>query len=292
MAQFLISAFADEASETLSGQIDALKRNGIGYIEPRNINGSLIEKSEEELKDISATLKENGIGISALGSPIGKYNIDQPFEAHLADFQRALQACKILGAERMRMFSFFVPQDRLAECRDEVLQRLNILLDMAEREGVLLCHENESLIYGQNPNEVRDLLEALPRLCGIFDAANYVMNDQDPLKGIEATLPSLEYLHIKDARYEGKCIVPCGMGDGQYAEVLRRVDAATDRTVFLTLEPHLHIFQAYASIDSHRLNTGISFESSDAAFDCAASNLKETLSKLGFHEEDNKIWKK
>jgi sugar phosphate isomerase/epimerase len=292
MAQFLISAFADEASDSLDGQIKALKRNGVRYIEPRNADGSIVGKTDAELFEIANTLTENGIGVSSLGSPIGKFDIDRPFEEHLADFRRAIRACEILGTKNMRMFSFFVGQDRLAECRDEVMRRMTVLLEEADRAGITLCHENESKIYGQNPREVADLLTSLPTLRGIFDAANYVMNDQDPIAGIEATLPSLEYLHVKDARFAEKCIVPCGMGDGQYEEVLRRVDAATDGTVFLTLEPHLHIFQAYARIDSHKLNTGLHFENSDDAFDCAVTNLKQTLTRLGYHEEENKVWKK
>ena len=292
MAQFIISAFADETSDDLSHQIAALKRNGLAYIEPRNANGNIIKNTDEELEEIASCLRTAGIGVSSLGSPIGKFKIDEDFEIHLADFRRALRACHILGTKNMRMFSFFVPQERLAECRDEVLKRMTRLLEEAEKEGITLCHENESKIYGQNPTEVHDLLTALPGLRGIFDAANFVMNDQDPLAGIEATLPALQYLHIKDARCEEKCIVPAGMGDGQYEEVLRRVDAATDETVFLTVEPHLHIFQAYQRIDSHKLKTGIEFDNSDDAFDCAVTHLKNMLTKLGYHEEENKIWKK
>ena len=73
--------------------------------------------------------------------------------------------------------------------------------------------------------------------------------------------------------------------------VLRRADALTDGIVYLTVEPHLHIFQAYQKIDSHKLKTGIEFDNSDDAFDCAVTKLKETLTSLGFHEEENKIWK-
>ncbi len=292
MAQFLLSAFADETSDDLAHQIAALRRNGIRYIEPRNVNGNLVKKTDAELTEIADTLRQNGIGISALGSPIGKFDIDRPLDEHLSDFERALRACEILGTSRMRMFSFHVPQDRLTECRDEVIRRLQLLLELAAKRGITLCHENESNIYGQNPAEVKELLEALPSMRGIFDAANFVMNDCDPIEGIEVTLPSLEYLHIKDARFDEKCIVPCGMGDGQYVEVLRRVDAATDRTVFLTIEPHLHIFQAYARIDSKKLKTGIEFENADDAFDCAVANLKKTLTALGFHEEENGLWKK
>ncbi|MBO4308623.1 MAG: sugar phosphate isomerase/epimerase [Clostridia bacterium] len=291
MANFILSAFADEASGTLEGQIDALKRNGIRWIEPRNVNGSLVEKTDAEFATIGAVFKTAGIRVSSLGSPIGKYDIDKPFEDHLQTFRRALRACEILGTRRMRMFSFFVPQDRLAECRNEVLRRLRVLLDEAKAAGVTLCHENESRIYGQNPAEVRDLLTSLPDLRGVFDPANYVMNDQDPIEGIEAMLPSLEYLHIKDAIMAKKSIVPCGHGDGQIAEVLRRVDTARDGTVFLSVEPHLHIFDAYRQIDAHELKNEYSFETADEAFDYAVTSLKETLQKIGYHEEDG-IWKK
>ncbi|MBQ3639875.1 MAG: sugar phosphate isomerase/epimerase [Clostridia bacterium] len=290
MANFILSAFADEASGTLEGQIDALKRNGIRWIEPRNVNGSLVEKTDAELAEIAVAFKTVGIGISSFGSPVGKYDIDKPFEDHLQTFRRALRACEILGTRRMRMFSFFVPQERLKGCREEVLRRLRILLGEAKAAGVTLCHENESRIYGQNPAEVRDLLTSLPDLRGVFDPANYVMNDQDPIEGIEATLPSLEYLHIKDAIMAKKSIVPCGHGDGQIAEVLRRVDTARDGAVFLSVEPHLHIFDAYRQIDAHELKNEYSFASADEAFDYAVASLKETLQKIGFHEEDG-IWK-
>ncbi len=291
MAKFILSAFADEASETLEGQIAALKRNGIRYIEPRSVGGGIIEKTDEELADLAASLRRAGIRVSSFGSPIGKYKIDEPFEAHLAQFRRALRVCEILGTSRMRMFSFFVPQDRLAECRDEVMRRMQILLDEANAAGVTLCHENESEIYGQNPPEVRDLLWSLPDLRGIFDPANYVMNDQDPIAGIEATLPSLEYLHIKDAIYAKQSIVPCGKGDGRIAEILSRVDAERDGEIFLSVEPHLHLFQAYRQIDKHELKNEYTFATADEAFDCAVASLKETLKTIGFHEE-NGIWKK
>ena len=83
MASFRISAFADEASDTLPGQIAALKRNGIGYIEPRNVNGNLIKKTDAELYEIAGMLAEASIGVSSLGSPIGKFNIDEDFDLHL-----------------------------------------------------------------------------------------------------------------------------------------------------------------------------------------------------------------
>ena len=292
MAQFIISAFADEASDLLDGQIAALKRNGLRLIEPRSIEGNVVNKTDEELYAIRAKLEEAGISLSSLGSPCGKFDIKEDFEIHLETFRRALAACRILGTDKMRMFSFFVEKDELDTYRDEVIRRLKIMLEEAKAAGITLCHENEHKIYGEAPRRVSDILTSLPELRGIFDAANYVRQGYDPIEGFEATKNSLEYVHIKDAIAENRVHVPAGMGDGRYEEILRRVDAMTDRTVMLTVEPHLFDFAAYKSIDAQNMDTVLNFENSDQSFDCAVSSLKKILTKIGFKEGEDKIWKK
>lgn len=90
MAKFIISAFADEAGDSLAEQIDALKSNGIDYIEPRNIDGKgILKLTKEELLHIRSELDKNGIRVGSLGSPVGKYPIDEPFEVHLEDFKKS-----------------------------------------------------------------------------------------------------------------------------------------------------------------------------------------------------------
>lgn len=290
MAKFILSAFADEAGDSIEAQIAALQRNGIGYIEPRAVDGTgVIFKTDEELSEIRRKLDEAGIRVSSLGSPIGKYPIDEPFEKHLEDFKRALHAAHMLGTTNMRTFSFFVEQDRIAECRDEVMRRMNVLLDMAEAEGITLCHENESRIYGQMPDEVEDLLTSLPKLRGIFDPANYRMNDADAERGIDITLPSLAYMHIKDAIFEEQMIVPAGEGEGRIADAIEKIDRSTDRAIFLSVEPHLMAFSAYKNIDEHELRGRYVFENSDESFDFAVSSLKKVLGSIGF-KENGPFW--
>ena len=281
MAKFLISAFADEACDALEGQIKALQRNGLHCIEPRSMSGNVIKKTDEELYAIRAQLDAAGITVPSLGSPIGKFDITEDFNVHLEAFDRALRACEILGAKRMRIFSFFVKQEELELYRDEVMRRMTILLERAERAGVTLCHENESHIYGQNPAEVKDLLDTLPGLRGIFDAANYVRHDQDPIKGFEATAEKLEYLHVKDALFADHSMIAAGEGDGQYREILERVDKMTDRTIVLTVEPHLYLFDAYKKIDKLELKNNRVFATSDDAFDYAVNALKKLLAEIG-----------
>ena len=293
MAKFILSAFADEAGTTLDEQIAALKRNDIGYIEPRNINGKpILTLTDEELAHVKGELDKNGIKVNSLGSPIGKYPINEPFEKHLVDFHRALEVCKALGTDKMRMFSFFTKQDELGKYRDEVLARLNEMCRIAKEHDIILCHENESEIYGQNPEEMLDLMKNVDGLKGIFDPANYRMNNCDVMAGIDATLVNLAYLHIKDAIYESQIIVPAGDGEGKIAEILDIVNNATDDVVYLTLEPHLFLFDAYKLIDNHELKGKYTFSNNSESFDFAVNALKNLLIENGYEKDENNVWKK
>ncbi len=292
MAEFFFSAFADEAADDLAGQIAALQRNGIGYIEPRFIDKKgILTLSEDELFEMKKQLDSAGIKVGSLGSPIGKYPIEEPFEIHLEDFRKALRAAKLLGTDKIRMFSFFHKETTLADCREEVLRRLTVMVEMAKAEGITLCHENEARIYGELPAEVKDVLENVRGLGGIFDAANYVMAGADALEGAKVTLPYLNYIHIKDAEYASQTILPAGEGEGQILAVLDMVNEAIDAPVMLTLEPHLFAFTAFKSIDEHELKGKHSFNNNTESFDFAVKALEALLAKGGYKKENGR-WKK
>ncbi len=291
MAKFVLSAFADEAGSTLDEQISALRDNGIDYIEPRNIGGKgIITLSDEELISIKKKLDENGIKVNSLGSPIGKYPITADFAPHLADTKRALEIAKLLGTENIRMFSFFVSQDELKIYRDEVIARLRAMCALAKEANINLCHENESLVYGQMPEEIDELLTEVPSLYGIFDPANYRMNNADVFRGIEATMKNFKYMHIKDAIFETQTIVPAGEGEGEIAKIINIINEKVDSVVYLTLEPHLHIFDAYKGIDEHELRGKYSFKNSREAFDFAANALKRLLTENGYERNEENQW--
>ena len=293
MANFMFSAFADEAGSTLAEQISALKGNGISFIEPRNIeNKSIMEYSNEELYEIKATLDKNGIKVGSFGSPIGKYPIEDDFDSYIAKVKRAVEIAKIFDTKYIRMFSFFVKQDELAKHREEVIKRLRAMVAIANESGITLCHENESEIYGQMPSEVRDILSSVEGLGGIFDPANYRMNNADPIEGIDATMVNFKYMHIKDAIFESQMIVPAGEGEGKIGEVIDIINEKVDGDVYLTLEPHLHTFDAYKGIDNHELIGKYSFSSGREAFDFAVKSLENVLTNHGYRKDEFGKWKK
>ena len=96
---FYLSAFADESSSDLAGQIDALKRNGCPYLEIRGISktGNITGASAEEAKQIRHLLDDNGIQVWSLGSSIGKIPVDGDWAAHVELCKRALDNANILA---------------------------------------------------------------------------------------------------------------------------------------------------------------------------------------------------
>ena len=146
MATFRFSAFADEYSPNFDEQIKGLLENGIHLIEPRGIDGvNISDITTEKAEEIKKKLDKAGIGISAIGSPIGKVDPDDDFEAHKMKLRRTCEIAKILGATRIRMFSFFMPKDceDYSAYKDLVIARIGEMLDIADEYGIKLCHENE-----------------------------------------------------------------------------------------------------------------------------------------------------
>ena len=81
MTRFFLSGFADEAAVELDRQIAVLKQNDMRYVELRQIDGKNIGSlTDREAGLAAAKLSDSGIGVSCLGSPLGKTRLDEPFD--------------------------------------------------------------------------------------------------------------------------------------------------------------------------------------------------------------------
>ncbi|MBP3435430.1 MAG: sugar phosphate isomerase/epimerase [Clostridia bacterium] len=242
MEDLRIFAFADEADPNFDGQIDAMLRNDLQGIEIRNVDGENIgDISLDKARELRHRLDDAGLITWSIGSPIGKIHIEtDDFEAHKETFKRQLEIAHILGAENLRMFSFYMPKDKdPAIYKNEVIDRLGVLTNLAIGSGVLLCHENEKGIYGDNAARCLEILEAVPLLRAVFDPANFVQCGQDTIEAWELLKPYVKYMHIKDAKHDGS-VVPAGLGDGNLSYLLAEYRLQGGRE--FTMEPHLSEF--------------------------------------------------
>lgn len=277
--KFQLSAFADESSNAFSGQIDALKRNGFQYLEIRNLDGKNVSAlTMEEAKAIKQQLADNGLSVWSIGSRIGKVKIEDDFDAHLDLYKYTLDLTKELGADRIRLFSFFMPKEKdPAEFKNLVLDRMAIFASMAKEWGVFACHENEKGIYGDVAERCLHIHQAVPELGGVFDPANFVQCGQDTLQAWEMLKTHINYMHIKDAMPDAT-VVPPGTGVGNVAQLLKYYAAQGGQV--LSLEPHLTNFIGLAGLEQEGDTSvvgGLSFNSNEEAFDYAANSLKKLL---------------
>ena len=280
MRNVLVSAFADEYSSELDIQLEMLTKNGINYIEPRFLCGkNVAELSESEAREAAEKIKRAGIGVSAIGSPLGKINLADSFDMHLETARRVFESANILGAKNIRMFSFYLHDGKSAdECRGEVIEKLGRMINLAESHGVTLCHENEAKIYGESPDRCLDILQTFDgRLRAVFDMGNFVLDGYRPYPDAYKKLKDyIEYFHIKDALYEG-AIVPPGCGEASIREIIRNHATDSKKEFFITLEPHLETFDGLNALVGKSFENPYKFDSPESAFLTAIKKLQEIL---------------
>ncbi len=285
MAEFIFSAFADEAGGGLLHQIEALKANGITHIEPRGLDeGNISTFTAEQAKAVKKILDEHGIGVSSVGSHFGKINIKDSFDEHFESFKQCVENANILGTENIRMFSFYIDEgEDYNSYRDEVFERLDKMAEYSRKNGIWCCHENEKGIFGDTDERCLDILTTFKgRIKGIFDPANFIQCKVEILPAFEKLKDYIEYMHVKDCRMSDGFVVPCGKGDGNIEELIRRFNKF-DGKHFLTLEPHLKVFDGLKDLEltggAESVKEEFEYPTNRDAFDAACNAFHEVYAR-------------
>lgn len=238
-----LSGFSDEISPDFREQCEVASGLGLTHIELRSAWGvNVIDLDDEQLRTAVRLLADHGLGVSSIGSPIGKVFLDGDAAQHLERMRRAAHVAQELAAPYIRIFSFFMrPGVDPDTCRSEVVDRLGTLTDVVAGTDVVLVHENEKEIFGDIPRRCAAMAQdvASPHFALAWDPANFVQVGVRPFsEGYELLRPHTRYIKIKDAQWESGTVVKAGQGDGEIAETLRslRQDGFDG---FFSLEPHL-----------------------------------------------------
>lgn len=277
-----LSGFADEIDPSFDKQMQVIPALGMQFIEIRGVDGkNIADLTDEEVAAVKAKLEAAGVKISSIGSPIGKIDITDDFAPHLEKFRRVAAIAKALDTRYIRIFSFFMPEGSdPARYRDEVLCRLKAMIAEAEKQDLILLHENEKNIYGDVADRCADLMKELygDHFKAVFDFANFVQCGEDTIRAYELLQPYVAYIHIKDALKKDGSVVPSGSGDGNVAELLERFKDSGYQG-FLSLEPHLINFTGLGSLekDATERHTALTGEE---AFTLAYDSLVSILEKL------------
>jgi sugar phosphate isomerase/epimerase len=277
-----LSAFGDEVSDDLQEQLALLRALQIGFLELRGVWGkNVLHLDDGEVKAVAQACAEQGVVVSAIGSPVGKSPITQPLSQELTNLARIFAIADSLGTRLVRVFSFYPPQQNEAAWTEEALvmeasARLAAMSEAAMAAGIDLVLENEHGIVGDTVERCRRLLEAvnLPHLGFAWDPANFVVVGEAAAvtDGWASLGPRTRHVHIKDFRSSTSEVLPAGEGDGQIDLLLQQLDHV-GYDGLLALEPHL----AFAGHSS-----GFS---GPVGMQRAATALRSLMSRVGVGEQ-------
>ncbi|MCH4887016.1 sugar phosphate isomerase/epimerase [Acidaminobacter sp. JC074] len=278
MNNFVLSGFSDEISSDFTVQLSEMKKMNIAYIEVRGVNGKNIsELTKSEVIKVKRQLKDFGIKVSAIGSPIGKIKMTDDFEAHFEMFKHIVWIAETLETPFIRMFSFYMNQDETSKYRDQVIERLSSFKDYIKDKKIVLLHENEKEIYGDTPERCLDLYKTLgdDQFKLIFDPANFIQCGVNVKEAYDLLNKYVSYFHIKDATKDGK-EVPAGMGVGNLKYLIESLkEKGYDG--FLSVEPHLGNFQGFDKLET----SSVDKEASDVyKFKLAVNALRTIIEEV------------
>lgn len=251
----MISGFADEISSDFDTQLRVVSELGMHYISLRGIDGkNIADYTVDEIKEnVLPRLQKAAIGVSSIGSPIGKVfiNDEEGFEKQKVTLDRLCKIANLWDCKYIRIFSFYIPKGENADkYKDEVIQKLKEFAAISEKYDVVLLHENEKDIYGDIARRCKEILKEVGSAYfkAIFDFANFVQCGEDTQACYDLLKDEVVYIHIKDAVSTDNENVVCGTGEGKIPEILAQAIHAGYKG-FLTLEPHLVLFDSLKDLE-------------------------------------------
>lgn len=280
MAEYILSAFADEYDASFDEQLKILNKLCVGYLEIRGVDGQNISTlSSEQVKTVKYKLNDNGIKLSSIGSPIGKIAIEQDLSKHFEDCKRIFSTANELDCKNVRMFSFYFEDGKTREqVKRSVFDALEKIVILAQEYGVCLCHENEAKIYGESPTYCKEIVDYFDgKIKCVFDMGNFVLDGYKPYPDAYQLLKeNIEYFHVKDSLYAG-AIVPAGKGEAQIKEILDAHKNSFDGKIFVTLEPHLQTFDGLNALVGKSFENPYKYPDQKTAFIDGYNHLKSLV---------------
>lgn len=253
-----IGILTDEVSAEFDAALDWVAAQGLKHVEARVIDGKNVAAlTDEQAAEVRKRVEKRGLYVSAVASPLFKCALDpnrpvasgdrfgqaeESVEAHFGKLERCLAIAKILGAPRIRIFSFWreVEPERHF---DEIARHLRRAGDVAARVGVQLLLENEPSCNGGFAVEVAELVRRIdhPSVRGLWDPGNEAWGGREAFPaGYGAMKDVLAHVHLKDAYIaaDGKAHgVPLGSGTVPWIAHFRALNADGYKGLF-TIETH------------------------------------------------------
>jgi len=211
------------------------------------VNASTTDFSDKDFDEVRRTVEEAEMTVTGFSSAIGNWSrsIRGDFSIDIEDLKVAAKRMNLLETKYIRTMTWIPDESDMVFTRKEGIRRYKELSKIAEDTGILLAHENCTGWGGFTPQNMLELKAEVdsPNLVLLYDTGNVVSHGDDPEEFFKGIRGHFDYIHIKDAKFnvsdEGHTFTYCGEGDGNVAEILRRVIKEDGYDGVISIEPHV-----------------------------------------------------
>ncbi len=262
----------DEVNRTLASALPFAAEFGVKRVELRNVDGKYCFRHDPaKLKEIHSLLNEYGVRVAVLSTPILKCVLsgstlaaisareikaaqndlpipdEQQSVQQMEYLRQAIAAARILGTDMLRIFSYWRVEDR-EKARPRILEGLKRATEVAEKEKIRLCIENEPACNLADCAETASALKEIdsPYLGMNWDVANGLSNGEVPYPDGFNKLDKkhIWHMHIKDSQMNagtGRRQI-CAVGDGTlpYVDIFTAMGKA-GYTGAVSMETHFSL---------------------------------------------------
>ncbi|MCS7208339.1 MAG: sugar phosphate isomerase/epimerase [Fimbriimonadales bacterium] len=254
-----LSVITDEIADDLPTALQVAREFDLDAVELRTLWGVNIALADEEiLRRAKALLREYGLGVCSLATPVFKTDLfgaterglmhaaqEADLAAQLPLLQHCLEVAAFFDAPLVRIFAFWRAGALTPEREAQIQNWLERALPYAERADILLGLENEHSCQVGTGAELAQLLSRVrsPYLVGVWDPGNAFVLGESAQAGFAAAQPYVRHIHIKDGVRQPNGTVQwvvVGQGEVGYAEHFAQI-ARSGYRGYLSLETHARV---------------------------------------------------
>lgn len=222
---FKLGVVTDEISEDLEEAIRIAKSWGLEYIELHKIWGkNICDLDEAALSKVIRIVRESGLTVTNIDSLTLRCSLDddEEYSRHIKHLLRSIEIAPLFDTNVVRLFSF-TKIENVEGKWDQIFEKMELPIRIAEREGVILGFENASSMNIGTSHDLERLFQRFdcPNLKLIWDPGNaYAAGEEAPFPdGYERIRNRIIHIHVKDAVLDEKgekIWKPIGQGKVDY----------------------------------------------------------------------------
>ncbi len=253
MERAILSVITDEVSDSLEEAAAFALAQGLRHVELRTIGGiNLMAMEDAEISRVRKALDRLALRVIAFASPLLKWGVSgEPApgsvrtHGYVADrhappsdrYRRAFEICRLLGADRLRVFTFLrEPPPAPADLATALAE----LVTLSRQFGTKICVEHESVCSVGSIGEVDRFLAAhrQPEIHLLLDPGNFAEAGDEPGVVPGPWRERVGHIHVKDFNPARRTFHPVGEGSVDFRSCFESLKAKDGIAIGVSLETH------------------------------------------------------